>query len=125
MKKTIKISLLLMLALVQNLSGNAKRFAGPDIVDGSPIDLGYEVSRPRRSVSIPSGYYLYSGNVKIIAENDITGINATVTRLDDNLQWSGIAAGNMLTFLVPTDPGTYILELTLSDGMEYYGEYTL
>ena len=67
----------------------------------------------------------YNGEVTIIADIDITYISACVTRLDDSMQWSNAGAGNTLSISVSTDPGTYLLTLTLSDGRSYYGEYTL
>ena len=78
-----------------------------------------------RSIAVPPVCQYYNGIVSIQADNDITYITACVTRLDDSMQWSNAGAGNTLSINVSTDPGTYLLTLTLSDGRSYYGEYTL
>lgn len=82
-------------------------------------------SRARNIVGeLPFCYY-YEGEVTIEAASSIASINAMVTRLDDNEQFTGSATGNVLTIQVSEDPGTYVLSFTLSDGTGYYGEYTL
>ena len=80
-------------------------------------------THPPRSIE-PECYY-QDGYVYIIGDSGITSISATVTRLSDNVQWSGSSTGNTLQIAVPTDVGTYRLTLTLSDGNSYYGDYTL
>ena len=81
-------------------------------------------SRARYTVNdVPACYY-YEGEVTIEAESSIASITATVTRLDDNEQFTGASTGNVLTIQVSEDPGTYVLTFTLSNGTGYYGEYT-
>ena len=60
-----------------------------------------------------------------MADSTITFISAQVLRVEDNVSWSGAAMDDTLVFGVSTDPGTYILMLTLSNGKSYYGEYIL
>lgn len=81
-------------------------------------------SRARFDVETPSCYY-YEGEVMIEADGSIESIEATITRLDDNMQWSDSGVGNTLVISVSEEPGTYLLNLTLSDGRSYYGEYSL
>ena len=75
-------------------------------------------------VKTPSCYY-YEGEVMIEAADSIESIEATVIRIDDNMQWSDSSISNTLVISVSTEPGTYLLNLTLSDGSSYYGEYSL
>ena len=81
---------------------------------------------PRRPaiVATPECFYC-NGEVTIYAADEITAISASVVRYEDDAQWSGTSNDNELSFLVSTDPGTYILTLTTSDGKSYYGEYIL
>lgn len=65
------------------------------------------------------------GEVTIQAEIGITQISATVTRLEDNVTYSDTSFGDTLIMSVSTDPGTYVLTFTLSNGKSYIGEYTL
>lgn len=81
-------------------------------------------SRARYIEEVPACYY-YEGEVSIQAENGITGIVASVTRLEDNTTWTGAGTSNTLIMSVPEDAGTYILRFTLSDGKSYIGEYHL
>lgn len=65
------------------------------------------------------------GEVTIQAEVGITQISATVTRIEDNATYSDTSFGDTLILSVSTDPGTYVLTFTLSNGKSYIGEYTL
>ena len=125
MKKSIKVALLFMLAVAQVSSVKASNSSDPEVLKYSPIDLRLQGERPRGATNTPDCYYLYVGMVCVSATGNITGINATVTSLDSNQQFSGTAFGNELSIIVPTDPGTYSIEISLSDGTFYYGEYTL
>lgn len=69
--------------------------------------------------------YYQNGYVYVIGDSGVTSISGTVTRLSDNMQWSDNCTGNILQIAVSTDPGTYMLIFTLSDGSSYYGNYTL
>ena len=119
--------------------------------DGGPIDLGLGGVRPRnrqdidpneipikpapgsdtghmpriRSVVQEPECYHFDGVVYIEADNSITYINATVTRYDDNLVWSNASNTNTLSITASADSGTYLLELTLSDGRSFIGEYII
>ena len=81
-------------------------------------------ARARYTEVIPVCQY-YNGEVSIMADSTITYITASVTRIEDNVSWSNSGVGETLTIAVSTQPGTYILTLTLSNGKSYYGEYIL
>ena len=95
----------------------------PNSVPDKPIDIDVEGIGQPRSIN-PDCFYL-NGNVYIVADSSVTSISGTVTRLSDNAQWSDSSTGCMLQIAVPTDPATYRLTLTFSDGSSYYGDYTL
>ena len=88
-----------------------------------PIVLKGSIIMPPRSIE-PESYYL-NGYVYIICDSSVTSISGTVTRLSDNTQWSNSSSSNTLQIAVPTDPATYRLTFTMSDGSSYYGDYTL
>ena len=79
---------------------------------------------PRSSDQEPYCYHI-GGVVYIEADANITYINATVTRYDDNQVWSDASNSNTLSITTSADIGTYLLELTLSDGQSYIGEYVI
>ena len=119
--------------------------------DGGPIDLGLGGVRPRNRQEIdpnlipikpcPSpgtGHeprirntiqepecYHYDGVVYIYADATVTFISATITRIGDNLTWTGSASTNTLSISASAAIGVYRLELTLSDGRAYIGEYII
>lgn len=135
MKDFSKKLFLIMLALLPCFSTTLLAGEGTsDDPEEIPLKPEYPENPPRprarsrsRSTNItvaPECYY-YNGEVSISTGDDVYYISATVTRLGDNVQWNGSAAGNELFISVPTESGTYVLELTLSNGMSYYGEYTL
>ena len=119
--------------------------------DGGPIDLGLGGVRPRsrqdidpneipikpcpgpgddhrprfRSVAQDPQCYHYDGVVYINADSTVTFISATVTRIGDNLIWTGSASTNTLSISVSAAIGVYRLELTLSDGRSFIGEYII
>lgn len=82
-------------------------------------------SRARNTIEVAPSCFYYNGEVSIEAGSGVAFISATVTRLDDNMQWSDSSVGNTLVISVSEEPGTYLLNLTLSDGRSYYGEYSL
>ena len=122
---------------------------GTDDNAGGPIDLGLGGVRPRqdydpneipikpapspggdhmpriRSVVQDPQCYHYDGVVSIYADSTVTFINATITRIGDNLTWSGSASSNTLTLSASSAIGVYRLELTLSDGRSFIGEYII
>lgn len=80
--------------------------------------------RFRNSVQAPHCYHI-GGVVYIDADATITYINATVTRYDDNQVWSDASNTNTLSITTSADPGSYLLELTLSTGQSYKGKYII
>ena len=119
--------------------------------DGGPIDLGLGGVRPRsrqdidpnlipikplpspgtghepriRSVVQDPECYHYDGVVYIYADCTVTFITATITRIGDNLTWTGSASANTLSISASSAIGVYRLELTLSDGRSFIGEYII
>lgn len=79
---------------------------------------------PRSSVQEPYCYHI-DGVVYIEADTTITYIKATVTCLDDNQAWSNSTSSNNLVIVASPSPGFYSLDLTLSSGQSYYGEYLI
>ena len=79
---------------------------------------------PRSSDQEPYCYHI-GGVVYIEADATITYINAAVMRYDDNQVWSAASNSNTLSITTSADIGTYLLELTLSDGQSYIGEYII
>ena len=124
---------------------------GIDDNAGGPIDLGLGGVRPRnrqdidpnlipikplpspgtghepriRSVVQDPECYHYDGVVYIYADATVTFISATITRIGDNLTWTGSASTNTLSISASSAIGVYRLELTLSDGRAYIGEYII
>ena len=126
-------------------SGPRSTNGGPDVIPVRPIP-GPKIHRPRNSPDVqddkpivpapnpnpgprisdqePYCYHV-GGVVYIEADASITYINATVTRYDDNQVWSDASNSNTLSITTSADTGTYLLELTLSDGQSYSGEYII
>ena len=92
-------------------------------VDPEYIIIRSTGTKPPRSIE-PDCYY-QDGFVFIVGDASVTSINATITRLSDNAQWSDSSTGNTLQIAVPTGSGLYRLAFSLSDGSSYYGDYTL
>ena len=80
--------------------------------------------RIRSFVQNPECYH-YDGAVYIYADATITFITATITRIGDNLSWSGSGNSNTLTLSASSAIGVYLLKLTLSDGRSFIGEYII
>lgn len=120
--KVFKLFVLLM-ALVPSFSHSDANITTDWGGDIEPIIIkSGGTTRPR---SIEPECYYQDGYVYIIGSTNVTSISATVTRLSDNVQWSNSSTSNTLQIAVPTDAGTYRLELSLSDGNSYYGDYIL
>ena len=122
---------------------------GTDDNSGGPIDLGLGGVRPRqdidpneipikpcpgpgddhrprfRSVVQDPQCYHYDGVVYIYADATVTFITATITRIGDNLTWTGSTSTNTLSISTSSAIGVYRLELTLSDGRSFIGEYII
>ena len=124
---------------------------GIDDNAGGPIDLGLGGVRPRsrqdidpnlipikpapspggdhmpriRSVVQDPECYHYDGVVYIYTDATVTFISATITRIGDNLTWTGSASTNTLSISASSAIGVYRLELTLSDGRSFIGEYII
>lgn len=91
--------------------------------EGQPIAI-IRAGHIRPRDIVPECYYL-DGYVYIIGSSTVTSVDATVSRLSDNMQWSDSSMSNTLRMAVSSEVGTYRLVLTLSDGNTYYGEFTL
>lgn len=65
------------------------------------------------------------GEVTIQADPTVSYISAQVVRAEDNMTWSDAGAGSTITLTVTSDPGTYYLYFTLSNGKSYIGKYIL
>ena len=81
-------------------------------------------ARARCIQAEPQCYYC-DGEVTIQADNAITYISAQVVRAEDNMTWSDAGADSTITLTVTSDPGTYYLYFTLSNGKSYIGKYIL
>lgn len=125
MKRKIRITVVLLFAFLQSMLVQTVTAMELETEVQSPIVMKSGKPRPRSNEAIPLCYYCHSGDIYIIGDESISYISATVTRLDDNNQWCNSSSGNMLTVQVSMDPGTYLLEVILSDGAYYYGEYML
>ena len=79
---------------------------------------------PRSNDQEPYCYHI-GGVVYIEADANITYINATVTRYDDNQVWSDASNSNTLSIITSADAGEYLLNLTLSNGQSYIGKYII
>ena len=69
--------------------------------------------------------YYYNGEVIIETNNTVSFITVEVYRAEDNMTWINAGVGNTITLNVSSDPGTYYLYFTLSNGMSYIGKYIL
>lgn len=81
--------------------------------------------RPRSIISIPIECYYSEGEIYISGEDSISGIEATVTNLTSNVSWSAESNNNYLQMSVSSASGDYYIVITLADGREYEGYYTL
>ena len=98
----------------------------PNLIPIKPLPspgTGHE-PRIRNTVQEPECYH-YDGVVYIYADATVTFITATITRIGDNLTWTGSASTNTLSISVSAAIGVYRLELTLSDGRSFIGEYII
>lgn len=78
-----------------------------------------------RYIEVEPQCYYYEGEVTIQADPTVSYISAQVVRADDNMTWSDAGAGSTITLTVTSDPGTYYLYFTLSNGKSYIGKYIL
>lgn len=90
----------------------------------NPIPGPRNRARARYVAAEPQCYY-YEGEVTIQADPTVSYISAQVVRADDNMTWSDAGAGSTITLTVTSDPGTYYLYFTLSNGKSYIGKYIL
>lgn len=81
--------------------------------------------RPRSVVYIPVECYYSNGEIYITGDDTVTGMEATVTDLSSNTQWSASSDDNYLQMTVSSASGDYYISITLTDGREYEGYYTL
>lgn len=121
MKKLAKRTVFLIFALLSCVV--IESLTIQDEPEAIPINPNNPEVIPPRSI-MPECYY-QNGYVYVIGDNNVTSISGTVTRLSDNAQWSNSSSSNTLQIAVPTNPATYRLTFTMSDGSSYYGDYTL
>lgn len=94
--------------------------------DNIPIPIRENIKpRPRSIVYIPVECYYSEGEIYISGEDSISGIEATVTNLSSNVSWSAESNNNYLQMSVSSASGDYYIVITLADGREYEGYYTL
>lgn len=122
------ISLLLFSMALVCICNRADANTGKSRGDDSTIKLS-EVEknkpRPRSIISIPIECYYSEGEIYISGEDSISGIEATVTNLTSNVSWSAESNNNYLQMSVSSASGDYYIVITLADGREYEGYYTL
>ena len=106
--------------------GGPRQDIDPNLIPIKPCPgpgTGHE-PRIRTVVQEPECYH-NDGVVYIYADSNVTFITATITRIGDNLTWTGSSNTNTLTVSASSVIGVYLLELTLSDGRSYIGEYMI
>lgn len=95
---------------------------------GSSVPLSPKTKpgpRPRSIVYIPVECYYSEGEIYISGDDSISGMEATVTDLSSNTQWSAEGDDNYLQMTVSSASGDYYISIALTDGREYEGYYTL
>ena len=98
----------------------------PNLIPIKPLPSPGTGHEPRfRSVVQDPECYHYDGVVYIYADSTVTFISASITRIGDNLTWTGSDYGNTLTISTSAAIGVYRLELTLSDDRSFIGEYVI
>ena len=98
----------------------------PNLIPIKPLPSPGTGHEPRfRSVVQDPECYHYDGVVYIYADSTVTFISASITRIGDNLTWTGSDYSNTLTISASAAIGVYRLELTLSDGRSFIGEYVI
>ena len=98
----------------------------PNLIPIKPVPGPGTGHEPRiRSVVQDPECYHYDGVVYIYADATVTFITATITRIGDNPTWTGSTSTNTLTISASSAIGVYRLELTLSDGRSFIGEYII
>ena len=106
--------------------GGPRQDIDPNEIPIKPCPGPGDDHRPRfRSVVPDPQCYHYDGVVYINADSTVTFISATVTRIGDGLEWSGSASTNTLSISASAAIGVYLLQLTLSDGRSFIGEYII
>lgn len=120
----MRTKILFLLALLPFFQSN-NSFASETEPDQTPRLIAIHSSGHTQPRSLLPYCYYYNGCVYIECGIDETSVSGTVTRSSDGYQWSNSANGNTLQIEVPTEPGTYTLNFTLSSGCSYVGEYVL
>ena len=92
---------------------------------GEPlINLHNGGTIPRSVADVPD-CYVSGAVVYFEADPSITYMEATVTSLTTGQSWSNTSLTNILAVTASSAPGFYAIDLTLSDGTYYVGEYTI
>ena len=78
-----------------------------------------------RYIEVEPQCFYCDGGVTIQADPTVSYITVQVVRAEDNMTWSDAGAGSTITLTVTSDPGTYYLYFTLSNGKSYIGKYIL
>ena len=133
MKNFVKRVLVVMMVVLPCFQTNAWAGDDPDVIPVKPDANNNPGNNPGPRSRARARYIYYeapectyfNGEVTIEADSTITSITAQVVRLEDNVMWSDSDMDDTLIMSVSTEPGTYILTFTLSNGQRYYGEYTL
>lgn len=120
----MRAKILFLLALLPFIQSNSS-FAEETEPNQTPKPIVVRSSGHTRPRSLLPNCYYYDGCVYIECNIDETSANGTVTRSSDGCQWSNSVNGNRLRIDVPSEPGTYTLNFTLSSGCSYIGEYVL
>ena len=120
------ISLLFVPMLLLCICSMAEANSSTSRGDESSIPLNPKTKpKPRSIVYIPVECYYSEGEIYISGEDSISGIEATVTNLSSNVSWSAESDNNYLQMSVSSASGDYYIIITLADGREYEGYYTL
>jgi len=124
--KKILVVLFLLLPCFQTTTVWAGDYEDIPVVPNPTTGGGVPKCRARaRYVVVEPQCFYCDGEVTIQADNSITYISAQVVRAEDNMTWSDAGVGSTITLTVTSDPGTYYLYFTLSNGKSYMGKYIL
>ncbi len=113
---------MLLISISNRVDANTCRDDGDAVVLYPKTKPG---PRPRSIVYIPVECYYSEGEIYISGDDNISGMEATVTDLSSNTQWSAESDDNYLQMTVSSASGDYYISIILTDGREYEGYYTI